>query len=80
MAMGDNRLNHLRLASNVQVPKNFVPPVFAKTALSREEDVVRWLWVQTNAGDRNCRFLLKMVRTGGMSVNDLIVEGLLRLG
>mgnify|MGYP006280366753 CR=1 FL=1 len=77
--MGDNRLGKLRLESSVKVPKNFVAPVFAKTKQSRDCDVVRWLYVQSDRGDRNARFVLRTMQKNGFTVNDLIVEGLLRL-
>jgi hypothetical protein len=73
------RLDGWRLSSTVVPPKNFVPPVFVKTKESREVDVVRWLVVGADRGDRNMRFVVKTMRAHGMSANDLIVEGLIRL-
>lgn len=41
--------------------------------------MVRWLHIETDRKNRDARFVLKMLTTGGMTVNDLIVEGLIIL-
>lgn len=75
----NNRLGVMRLASGVKVPKNFRPLVFVKTSLTRDIDVIRWLHIEAANRNRDARFVLRLHQTGGMTVNDLIVEGLIVL-
>lgn len=75
----DNRLDRMRLGSTYVTPKNFVAPVFGKTSRTRDCDIVDWLTRMALRGDKNCKFVLNMLDKHKLSVNDLIVEGLLRL-
>lgn len=68
-------VKQLRLSGSGLVPKGFKPWVVGD--VSTEQDVKDLLAMSAEAGDPDAVFLLGLLET--VSVNDLIVEGAIRL-
>jgi hypothetical protein len=69
------RTEGVRLAGSNIVPKGFKPYVVRNP--KTEQDVVDFLVAAAEAGDNDAELLLGLLKV--MSLNDLIVEGAIRL-
>lgn len=68
-------LDRVRLGGTPIVPKGFKP--FTLKGLSTEDEVREFLQKGVEAGDKDAELLLDLLKV--MTVNDLIVEGVLRI-
>ena len=68
-------LDRVRLAGKPIVPKGFKP--FTLKGLTTEQEVVDFLQKGADSGDKDAQLLLDLLKV--MTVNDLIVEGVLRI-
>lgn len=68
-------LDRIRLGGTPIVPKDFKP--FALKGMTTEQDVIDFLQSGADAGDKDAQLLLDLLKV--MTVNDLIVEGVIRI-
>ncbi len=68
-------LDRIRLGGTPIVPKGFKP--FALKGMNTEQDVIDFLQSGADAGDKDAQLLLDLLKV--MTVNDLIVEGVLKI-
>jgi hypothetical protein len=74
-ATNKRTLDRVRLAGTPIVPKGFKP--FVLSGMSSEDDVVEFLRKGVEAGDKDAELLLDLLKV--LTVNDLIVEGVIRI-
>ena len=68
-------LDRVRLGGTPIVPKGFKP--FALKGMNTEADVIAFLEEGASRGDKDAELLLDLLKV--MTVNDLIVEGVIRI-